>query len=113
MVCIHISSDMSGTIQSALIAKEHVGYDDIHIVDSRTVTLALGQIVVEAARAVQDNKSLDEVLKVANDHVDSSVMYAIIDTLKYLKKGGRIKASSAVVGSALNIKPVITINMVW
>lgn len=109
LLCIHISSSMSGTMQSASIAKEHVDYDKIHIIDSRTVTVQLGMMVVEACEMRQKGLSIDEILKRLIELVSSTKLYASIATLKYLKKGGRIKASSAAIGTALNIKPIITI----
>ncbi|MEX1376468.1 MAG: DegV family protein [Eubacteriales bacterium] len=109
VISIHISSDMSGTLQSANISKDHVEYDKIHLVDSRTVTVQLGMMVVEACRMKESGASVDEILARLDEMVEKTVLYASIATLEYLKKGGRIKASSAAIGSALNIKPIITI----
>ena len=110
VICIHISSEMSGTMQSANIAKDHVDYDGIHIVDSRTVTVQLGMMVVEACEMRENGGSVDVILSRLDEMIDNTVLYASIATLKYLKKGGRIKPTSAVIGTALNIKPIITIN---
>lgn len=109
LICIHISSSMSGTMQSANIAKDHVDYDKIHIIDSRTVTAQLGLMVVEACQMREDGASVEAILARTIELVNSTVLYASIATLKYLKKGGRIKATSAAIGTALNIKPIITI----
>ena len=109
VISIHISSAMSGTLQSANIAKDHVGYDKIHMVDSRTVTVQLGMMVVEACRMRDAGASVNAILARLDEMVEKTVLYASIATLEYLKKGGRIKATSAVIGSALNIKPIITI----
>lgn len=109
LICIHISSAMSGTIQSATIAKDHVDYDGIHIFDSRTVTVQLALMVVEACEMRKAGASVKEILARLDELVDNTKLYASIATLKYLKKGGRIKATSAAIGSALNIKPIITI----
>lgn len=109
LLCIHISSAMSGTIQSANIAKDHVKYDKVHVVDSRTVTVQLGLMVVAACKMREEGASLEQILERLDELVSKTVLYASIATLKYLKKGGRIKATSAVIGSALNIKPIITI----
>ena len=109
LICIHISSSMSGTLQSANIAKDHVNYDGIHIIDSRTVTVQLGLMVLEACEMRQKGASVEEILNRLITMINSTVLYASIATLKYLKKGGRIKATSAAIGSALNIKPIITI----
>lgn len=109
LICILVSSSMSGTLQSANIAKEHVGYDGIHIIDSRTVTVQLGMMVVEACEMRAAGAATDAIVSRVIEMVNNTVLYASIATLKYLKKGGRIKATSAVIGSALNIKPIITI----
>ena len=110
LICIHISSSMSGTLQSANIAKDHVDYKGIHIIDSRTVTVQLGLMVLEACEMRQRGASVDEILSRLIEMINDTILYASIATLKYLKKGGRIKATSAVIGSALNIKPIITIS---
>lgn len=109
LLCIHISSSMSGTMQSATIAKDHVDYDKIHIVDSRTVTVQLALMVKEACRMRDDGASVGAILSRLDELVNNTVLYASIATLKYLKKGGRIKATSAAIGTALSIKPIITI----
>jgi len=109
MICIHVSSSMSGTMQSANISKDHVDYDGIHIIDSRTVTAQLGLMVIEACQMRDRGAPVDEIISRVNELVNNTVLYASIATLKYLKKGGRIKATSAAIGTALNIKPIITI----
>lgn len=109
LICIHVSSSMSGTMQSATIAKDHVGYEKIHIIDTRTVTAQLGLMVVEACRMRDNGAALNGIIARTNELVDNTILYASIATLKYLKKGGRIKATSAAIGTALNIKPIITI----
>ena len=109
IICIHISSSMSGTMQSANVSKDHVDYDGIHIIDSRTVTAQLGMMVIEACQMRDSGASVDEILSRLNELVKNTVLYGSIATLKYLKKGGRIKATSAVIGTALNVKPIITI----
>lgn len=110
LICILVSSSMSGTFQSGSVAKGIVGYDGVHVIDSRTVTVQLGLMVIEAAKMVKSSAKTKEIVTRVNELVESSVMYAGIATLKYLKKGGRIRATSAMIGSALNIKPIVTIN---
>lgn len=109
LICIHISSSMSGTLQSANIAREHINYKGIHIIDSRTVTVQLGLMVLEACEMRKKGASAEEIIARVISMINSTVLYASIATLKYLKKGGRIKATSAAIGNALNIKPIITI----
>lgn len=106
---VFLSSDMSGTCQSALIARDMVGGAGIAVVDSRTVTFALG-LLVEAACALRDRGlSLAELERETQALAGRIKLLAVVDTLKYLKMGGRINAATAVVGGLLGISPIITI----
>lgn len=106
---IFLSSDMSGTCQSALIARDMVGGDSVAVVDSRTVTFALG-LLVEAACALRDRGLALAELKGEVEALSGRIkLLAVVDTLKYLKMGGRINAATAVVGGLLGISPIITI----
>ena len=110
IVGIFISGAMSGTCQSALIARDMVdGEDRIHIVDSRTVTFALGLLVEVAATLRDQGLSAGELAAKLEDLACRLRLLALVDTLKYLKMGGRISTASAVVGALLNINPIITI----
>lgn len=110
LVCIFISSAMSGTCQSATIARELVdGEERIFIVDSRTVTFALG-LLVETAAALRDRGlSAREIAAELQDLTGRIRLLAAVDTLKYLKMGGRISTATALVGGILGISPIITI----
>ena len=110
IVGIFISGAMSGTCQSALIARDMVdGEDRIHIVDSRTVTFALGLLVEVAATLRDQGLSAGELAAKLEELAGRLRLLAVVDTLKYLKMGGRISTASAVVGALLNINPIITI----
>jgi DegV family protein with EDD domain len=110
VVSIHISGKLSGTLNSAFQAKDIVaGTCPIELVDSETTTVALGLIVLAAARKAKQGGSLEEVLAVARDASSKSNAYCLLDTLKYLEKGGRIGKAKALVGTLLNVKPVISI----
>lgn len=109
VICITVSSKLSGTYQSANIAKDILEYDKIHIVDSTTVTIGLQFVVRLAQKMVDEGKSVDEILEVVNDVVSRLEIYAIIDDLSYLCKGGRLSTSSAMMGKLLGIKPLIAI----
>ena len=109
MVCINLSSGVSATMESAeLGAREVEG--EVRIVDSRSVTAGLGVIVAAAARAAADGASADEVVSLAEDLRERTRVYAAIDTLENLKKGGRIGNAQALLGSMLSIKPLIDIS---
>ena len=107
LICILLSSTLSGTFQSAQIAAEEVGYDRIFLVDSRTVSLAAQLLVRRAAARVAEGWSAEDIvddLVSAREHLH---IFAIVDTLKYLHKGGRLPTAAAIAGGLLGIKPVI------
>lgn len=107
-VCFTISSKLSGTYQSANIAREDYE-DNIIVVD--TLNAALGeQIIVKRAIELRDSgKTAKEIADIINEEKKNVKVVALIDTLEYLKKGGRISATAAIAGAVLNIKPVIAL----
>ena len=106
---VFLSSDMSGTYQSAMIARDIVGEENIAVVDSRTVTFALGLLVEEACALRDQGLPLDGLRQRVEALAGRVRLLAVVDTLKYLKMGGRISGAAAVVGGLLGICPVITI----
>jgi len=110
VISLHLSSLMSGTIQSARIAADLLKERDITIIDSKLVSYALGCVVVVAAKAAKAGKSKAEILDIIQKMIDNTQTYFIVDTLEYLKKNGRIGKASSLVGTMLNIKPVLTIS---
>lgn len=110
VVCINLASKLSATSQSAQTAAQAVADDvPVTVVDSRTVTLGLGMIVVEAARLAAGGAALEEVAKAAEDLAGRTRVHGALDTLEYLKRGGRIGAAQALLGSILSIKPIIEV----
>ncbi len=110
IVCINLASKLSATSQSAQTAAQAVASDvPVTVVDSKSVTLGLGMIVVEAARLAARGASLDEVVKAAEDLARRTRVHGALDTLEYLKRGGRIGAAQALLGSILSVKPIIEI----
>ncbi len=109
IISIHISSELSGTYQSAIMAKEMLPEKDIYIIDSKLASMAHGMVVIEAARAVKEGKTKEEVLELIDTLLNRVKIYFIVDTLEYLQKNGRIGRAQALLGSLLNIKPILTL----
>jgi len=108
IVSVHLSAKLSGTIPSALQARESMQNScPIEIIDSLSITIGLGMVCLEAARAAKAGKNMEEVVKIASDAVNEIHLMAIFDTLKYLAKGGRIGKAQSLMGAMLNIKPLI------
>ncbi|MDD6504770.1 MAG: DegV family protein [Lachnospiraceae bacterium] len=107
-VCITLSSKLSGCYQSANIALED--YEDcITVVDSNNVCIGQRILVEMAVRLRDEGKSAPEIAEILNREKNNIKLIALLDTLEYLKKGGRISAAVAMAGSLLSIKPVIAI----
>jgi len=106
---IFVSSKISGTFQSAVQAREMItgSQDKIALVDSLWTTMAMGFPVLTAARAADAGESLAGCQKVAEDACAHSGVLFVIETLEYMKRGGRIGGAQAFLGTALNIKPII------
>ena len=109
VVCLFISSMMSGTLQSARIAKNMVNADKVYLPDTLNVTFALGLLVEEAVKMRDRGLSAAEIASEVEKLVPRVRLWALIDDLKYLKMGGRLSATSALVASILGICPIITL----
>jgi DegV family protein with EDD domain len=108
---VFISAKLSGTMQSALQAREALGSaaDKVTIVDSHSTAMAMGFQVLTAARAAAQGASLEEcraLVKKGRDHVG---VYFAVDTLEFLHRGGRIGGAQRFIGSALNLKPILAL----
>ena len=106
-VVITLTSKLSGTYQSATIAAED--YDNIYIVDSGTVAIGGGILVEYALRLLNEGRGAKEIAEKLEEAKKRIVVVALVDTLEYLKKGGRISSTVAFVGGVLNIKPVLSL----
>ena len=106
-VVITLSSKLSGTYQSAVIATED--YGDIYVVDSASVTLGTSILVELALRLAEQGLTAAEIAKQLEEEKKKIVLVALVDTLEYLKKGGRISKTVAAFGTVLNIKPVLSV----
>ncbi len=110
VVCILISSQLSGTCQSAQIAKDELDSDNIYIVDSKNVTIAEGLLVKRAVGLAKDGKTAKEIAQDIENAREHLHIFAIIDDLTNLRKGGRLSGAAAFAGGLLGIKPVVGIN---
>ena len=109
IVSIHISSKLSGTINSAREAVTTLNPKcPVEIFDSGTVSIDLGNVVIAAAEAAKQGKNMQEVLQAAKEASENIHPLCVLDTLKFLEKGGRIGKAQAFLGTVLNIKPIIT-----
>ncbi|MEZ0397025.1 MAG: DegV family protein [Anaerolineales bacterium] len=111
VIGIFISSKLSGTIQSAMQAREMMlkGAEKVIIVDSLSTAMAMGFQVLATARAAEAGESLAECVKLAEKAREHIGVYFAVDTLEFLHRGGRIGGAQAFLGSALNIKPILSI----
>ena len=110
IVSIHISSRMSGTCNSAIQARSEVDpAGPIEIIDTLQASMGVGLVAVQAARAARRGATLSEVAAVARDASERCRVFAGLDTLEYLVKGGRIGRARGMVGSLLRIRPMIIV----
>ena len=105
-VVITVSSRLSGTYQSACIAAED--FENVRVVDSMNVSIASGILAEYALRCASEGMGLDELARHLSKKRDEIGLVAMVDTLEYLKKGGRISGAAAFAGGVLGIKPVVT-----
>ena len=111
LIYLCVSSSLSGTFQSANIAKDMVEYDGIYIVDTRTGTHLIGMLARYADQLRGEGLGAAEIVEKLQILRDKQVVFAGLQTLKYLYKGGRLSRTSAAVGSIANIKPIVTISI--
>lgn len=109
VISIHISKELSGTYQSAMISAQMFDTEKIKVIDSKTGSVALGLIVLEAAKMARQGKSFDEIVTYVENIKGRVLLYFMVDTLDHLAKGGRIGRASALIGSLLNIKPILAL----
>lgn len=110
IISIHISREMSGTADAAKLAAEMMGADyRIEIVDSRQVTLSLGILVIAAAKAVKNGASAETILTNLSKWMSEVSIFFTLKSLEHLHRTGRIGKASVMMGSLLNIKPVLSI----
>lgn len=110
ILSIHISAKLSGTLDSAIQAKNMIGSDRIALVDSKSTSMAQGFLVLLAARAAKDGASFAECRQLVEKAVDRTGVYFVVSTLEFLRRGGRIGGAAAFLGTALNLKPILMLH---
>lgn len=107
IVSVHLSSELSGTWDAARLAAAECEPEAVRVVDSRTTAMGLGFAVLAAAEAAEAGTSLPEVERIAEQTVDRTTTLFYVDTLEYLRRGGRIGAAQKWLGTALAVKPIL------
>jgi DegV family protein with EDD domain len=107
VVSVHLSSELSGTWEAAVLAAQEVGEDRVRIVDSRTTVMGLGFAALHAAAAAAAGASPQEVEDAAVAAANRSETLFVVETLEHLRRGGRIGPAAALLGTALAVKPVL------
>ena len=109
IVAVLVSEELSGTLNSARMAAENLPDVPIEIIDTRSVSIQLGFIVLAAARAAAAGADLKTVADTARALIGQVHVYFVVDTLEYLHRGGRIGAAARLFGTALNLKPLLCV----
>jgi DegV family protein with EDD domain len=110
IVCVNLSSHLSATMQAAQVAAAAVSSDiPVQVIDSQSASMGLGNLCLTAARRAADGDSLESIVNEVVNRRDRSRLYATLDTLEFLKRGGRVGNARALLGTVLSIKPVIEV----
>jgi DegV family protein with EDD domain len=110
IVSIHITGKLSGTYNSALMARDMLETGcPVEVVDSETLSMSVGLMVIAAAEMAKAGESMDKIVAEVKKAMPESSMLFLLDTLEYLRRGGRIGKAKALLGSVLNLKPMLTV----
>jgi DegV family protein with EDD domain len=108
VVCINLSSHLSATMQAAQVAAAAVANDiPVQVIDSQSASMGLGNLCLTAARRAADGDSLESIVDEVVNRRDRTKLFATLDTLEFLKRGGRVGNARALLGTVLSIKPVV------
>jgi DegV family protein with EDD domain len=107
ILSVHISSKLSGTVDSAIQAKAMLPDSKIEIIDSESTSMGLGFFVLGAARLIRQGATLQECKQMIEEKRSRSEIYFVVDTLEFLHRGGRIGGAAAFLGTVLNLKPIL------
>jgi DegV family protein with EDD domain len=109
IVSIHVAGTLSATIKSAQIARDMLPDREIHVVDSLGASMAQGILAHMAVELAAEGRSAAEIAEILESRAPDMVMYVALETLEYLKKGGRISGAQAAIGTLLSVKPIIVV----
>ena len=109
IVSVHVAGTLSGAIKSVHIARDLLADREIHIVDSGSASMGEGILAIMGTEMARGGTPAAEIAAVLEDRAADLDLYVALDTLEYLKRGGRIRGASAAIGSILSVKPIITI----
>ena len=109
LICILLSSKLSGTYQSATLAKNIVEYDKIYLIDSLTATHGIRLLADHAQELAKEGKTAEEIVAALEETKSKIKILAVVDTLEYLCKGGRVSRTTAAIGEMAKVKPMITV----
>ena len=110
LLCLMLSSKLSGTYQSAMLAKNIVEYENIYIVDTQSATAGIQFLAERALEMIHANLTIELIIQELEEMKQHVRIFASVDTLEYLHRGGRISKASAIIGSVAKVKPVITVD---
>ena len=110
VVSIHVASSLSGTIKSAQIARDMLPDRDIYVVDSLGASMAQGILAMMGAEMADADRPAGEIAETLESRAPDMRMYVALETLDYLRKGGRISGPQAAIGNLLSVKPIIRVN---
>lgn len=108
IISIHLSSRLSGTYQAAVLAKDLVDIP-VDVIDSRAASIMIGFMAIEAAKAAKQGKDREYILNMLHDMINNIKAYFVVDTLEYLRRGGRIGKAAVFLGNLFSLKPMLTI----
>jgi len=113
ILSIHLSSKLSGTYQSACTGRDSLPKDvkkiPIEVIDSQNISVSMSQAIIQAAEEARQGLSLEEIKAHVLDKLSRTHILAVLDTLEFIRRGGRIGAASALLGTMLSFKPIISL----
>lgn len=110
VIAFTISSKLSGTFEQAQLAAKNIDEDKIFVIDSLNASFGLRHLIIEATKLRDEKKSASEIVEHVKAMINKVELVAFVDTLHYLKMGGRLTGSAALIGSVLNIKPLVSVD---
>ncbi len=109
IICLCVSSEVSATFSAAQSARDSFPQQEIHVIDSRSLSMGLGYMVLAASEAASQGASVSEIISIIDATREKTHLFAALSTLKYLAMGGRVSNLAASMASMLNVKPILTI----